>query len=112
MPDERTERIARNESVFRELNESIESSVHSKRTHDGLAGFLCECGDGDCEAIVQIALSAYESIRQDSQLFFVVPGHELPDVEDVVDGEDGRYVVVRKHDSAAAIVQETDPRSA
>lgn len=111
MTDPRTARIARNESVFRELNESIEASVHSKRAHDGLAGFLCECGDGDCEAIIQISLPAYEQVRRDSQLFVVVPGHEIPDVEDVIDGEDGRYAVVRKHDDAAAIVEDSDPRT-
>src|SRR4051794_4021367 len=56
MPDERTERVARNEAAFRELNESLEASVHRRRTDDDLAGFLCECGDPDCDMTVRVTL--------------------------------------------------------
>jgi hypothetical protein len=104
MPDERTERIARNEAAFRGLNESLEASVHSGRPDDDLAGFVCECGDPDCDTTVRVTLPTYESVRRDSMLFLLVSGHEAPDVEDVVDGGDG-YVVVRKHDDAAEIVE-------
>jgi hypothetical protein len=111
MSDQRANRIALNESAFRELNESLEANVHRSRANGRLAGFVCECGDGDCEAIVQLDLSAYEAIRRDSQLFFVVPGHEIPDVEDVVDDGDGHYLVVRKHVDVAGLVDDTDPRT-
>jgi hypothetical protein len=104
MPDERTERIARNEAAFRALNESLEASVHSGRSEDDFAGFVCECGDLDCDMTVRVTLPTYESIRRNSLLFLLVPGHEAPDVEDVVDGGDG-YVVVRKHDEASEIVE-------
>jgi len=111
MSDQRANRIALNESAFRELNESLEANVHRGKQEGRLAGFVCECGDGDCEEIVQLELSAYEAIRQGSQLFFLVPGHELPDVEDVVDGEGGHYLVVRKHEAVAGLVEDTDPRT-
>jgi hypothetical protein len=111
MPDQRTERIARNESAFRSLNESLEASVHSGRADTDLAGFVCECGNPDCDTIVRVTLPTYESIRADSMLFLAVPGHEAPDVEDVVADGDG-YVVVRKHDESAPLVEPTDPRRA
>jgi hypothetical protein len=39
----------------------------------------------------------------------VVSGHEVEDVEDVVERH-GRYVVVQKHPETWHIVEETDPR--
>jgi len=105
----RKERIARNESAFRELNEGLQANVHREGPEGRLVGFVCECGDPDCEALVRLAPATYESIRQDAQLFFLVPGHEAPEAEDVVDEGDG-YLVVRKHDDVADIVEQTDPR--
>ncbi|MGH2941349.1 MAG: hypothetical protein ACRDLN_01045 [Solirubrobacteraceae bacterium] len=109
MANRRKERLAHNESAFRALNESLEASVHRGRPEVELAGFVCECGDPRCEATVRLELAAYESIRQDSQLFFVVPGHEAPDAEDVVEDRDG-YRVVRKHDDVAHIAERGDRR--
>lgn len=105
----RKERIAQNENAFRELNESIENNVHRRRSEDDLAGFVCECGDEHCEDIVRLQLATYEDIRQDSRLFFTVPGHEAPEAEDVVRRGDG-YYVVRKHVDVAAITEAGDPR--
>ena len=111
MATPRHERIARNESAFRELNESLEGSIHRDRAAEDFAGFLCECGDSDCDEIVRVQISAYEEIRQDSQLFFVVPGHEIPDAEDVVgEGEGDGYLVVRKHRDVAELSEQGDPR--
>jgi hypothetical protein len=110
MATERKQRIAYNESAFREINETLERDVHRGRTQKEYAGFLCECGDPDCEDLVRVDLDTYESIRADAQLFFAVRGHEEPEAEDVVDERDG-FVVVRKHEDVADIAQRTDPRS-
>ena len=109
MPDARTARIARNESAFRALNESLEASVHSGRPDEDFAGFVCECGDPYCDTTVRVTLPTYESVRADSMLFLVARGHEAPDAEDAVTDGDG-YVIVRKHEDAAEIVHETNPR--
>jgi hypothetical protein len=103
MPSDRKERIARNEAAFRELNESLDTNVHRRRNEPGYAGFVCECGNDDCETTVRLALDDYAEIRADARLFFLVPGHEAPDTEDVVEQNDG-YLVVRKHDDVAGIV--------
>ena len=110
MPDPRTERMALNESAFRNLNESLGSSVHRGMAEGHLAGFVCECGDSDCDATIRMPMPAYEAIRTDSCLFFLVPGHEAPDVEDVVEEADG-YNVVRKHSDVSELVDKTDPRT-
>ena len=105
------ERIAQNENAFRELNESLETSVHRRRSDEDLGGFVCECGNDACEDVVRLPLATYEEIRDDSRLFFVVPGHESPDAEDVVRRGEG-YFVVRKHIDVARITEEADPRTA
>jgi hypothetical protein len=111
MATRRKEQIAHNESVFRSMNETLEESVIRRRSDGDLAGFVCECGDPDCDAIVRLDLATYERIRQDSHLFFLVPGHEIADAEDVVGRADG-HLVVRKHEDVADIAEAGDARGA
>jgi hypothetical protein len=109
MASARKERIARNESVFRELNERLEENVHRGRTEPEYAGFVCECGDGDCDMTVRVPLDAYEAVRRNDRDFIVVPGHELLESENVVDEGEG-YLIVRKHADVADIVEERPER--
>jgi hypothetical protein len=110
MTSARKERIARNESAFRDLNEKLEANVHRGKTEPEYAGFVCECGHAECDTTVRVDLDTFETIRKDQQLFFVVRGHEIPDAEDVVDDRDG-YLVVRKHQDVAEIVEGPDRRA-
>jgi hypothetical protein len=110
MTSRRKEQIAHNESVFRAINEALEQSVQRRRSDDDLAGFVCECGDPDCDAVVRLDVATYEEIRRDAQLFFLVPGHQIEDAEDVVGRGDG-HLVVRKHDDVAGIAEAGDRRS-
>ncbi len=109
MATERKERIARNETAFRELNQSLEKQVHRGQTQPEYAGFVCECGDGDCDTTVRVPLDSYCAVRADEQQFIVAPGHQVPDTEDVVDEGDG-YLIVRKHDDVAGIVGDNGGR--
>ena len=71
---------------------------------------LCECGDIDCSERFEIAHHSYEELRSDATLFAVLPSHEIPDVEDVVEANDP-YLVVRKHaGDPARAAEATDPR--
>ena len=108
--DPRTRRIAENESRFRDINERLGFDLHRLPGDPGPVDFVCECGMVDCAQPVSLALPEYEHVRSDPLLFAVVPGHELLDVEDVVERTD-RYAIVRKHRESADLVKETDPRS-
>jgi hypothetical protein len=109
--DERTqrrdERLARNEALFREVNERIEQ-ISRDESQEPLE-FLCECGDAGCTATIPLSRTEYERVRSDPMFFVVKPGHGAASVEDVV-GEDERYQIVRKHEVEARIARETDPR--
>jgi len=107
--DERTERIARNEVLFREVNERIAESSE-RFSVPGSADFMCECGLVGCSQMVHLSLETYETLRSDSTRFAVVAGHEIEDVERVVERHE-HYVVVEKIGRAREIAEETDPRS-
>jgi hypothetical protein len=105
--DERKQRIARNETIFREVNERIEEvSANAPGKH---VEFLCECGDRECAEVIALARGEYEGLRADPVLFAVLPGHEIPEVEIVV-AENERFLTVRKLVEEQEIARETDPR--
>ncbi len=52
----------------------------------------------------------YEDVRAHGRRFIVLPGHEVLDVERVVDERD-RFNVVEKTGDSATLVEEQDPRA-
>jgi hypothetical protein len=111
--DAREERLAKNEVVFRDVNERIEEmaagQVQTLRDQREL-GFLCECSNADCTLRLRLGLADYEQARSDPAQFLVALGHELPEIEEVVFVGEG-YQVVRKHGAAAVIAKQSNPRS-
>jgi hypothetical protein len=105
---DREDRIARNESLFREVNERIRD-VPPEGPEPEHSGFLCECGDAACTETVLLSLEEYEAVRSDPATFAVLPTHVIEDVEEVVARTD-RFVTVRKYPEEAAIANDTDPR--
>ena len=107
--DERARRIATNEGRFREINERLRADLRALPDDAEPVEFVCECGRADCAQFVRLTLTEYEAVRAGSLDFAVLPGHESPDVEDVVDSNE-RYARVRKHPETAPIVTDSDPR--
>ncbi len=56
---------------------------------------VCECGNANCAEQIEVPVAEYERARSDSLLYVVVPGHEIPDVEEVVERAGG-YAVVQQ----------------
>ena len=108
--DEQKRQIGVNEAVFREANERIEDLNEAFSTFTDELVLVCECGDGECAEKISLTREAYEGLRADPTLFAVVPGHEAPNVEEVVERREG-YDVVRKTDGIPRQIAElTDPR--
>jgi hypothetical protein len=108
--DERQRRIGLNEAVFREANERIEEV---NRTFEALTGELvlvCECGSADCVEKISMTGPAYEELRSDPTHFAIVPGHEIPDVEGLVEHHEGYDVVKKDEGVPQRIAEVTDPR--
>jgi hypothetical protein len=104
--DSRTERVVKNEAVFREVNERINEVVR-----DATAEYHCECGHATCTETIPMTVADYEDMRTDSTCFAVLPGHEIPDLEDVVKRSDGFFVVRKEPGAPAELAAKLDPRS-
>ena len=111
--NDRSLRQARNEALFREVNERIAELGEAAQawSPDGTVEFLCECGqDGGCGERVAIPFAEYERARQQDDRFVVVPGHENPEIERPVHSSEG-YVIVDKVPAVEWLVED-DPRGA
>jgi len=102
------DRIAHNETLFREVNERIEAGRWPTDRRDPTA-FRCECGSLRCNQLVELTPQEYEHVRASPTHFVVADGHEIPEIERVVEREAG-YLVVEKVGDAADVAEETDPR--
>ncbi len=107
----REERIGLNEAVFREVNERIEDLAETFQLKDEPLDLVCECGDATCVRRITMTRTEYEELRSEPHQFAVHPGHEYPDVEEVVERRN-RYDIVSKNQGIPEkIAERTDPRS-
>ena len=101
-----------NETLFREVNERVQelAVAFGGDADELLSGFVCECGRDHCVEIVQVSRTQYEAVRSDPCRFVILPGHEDPEVERVVERR-GRYWIVEKFGEAGEIAIDQDSRS-
>jgi hypothetical protein len=102
-------RAARNQSLFRGVNEKIEEINETFESMLERMDCVCECADDGCMERIEVSLKQYEEMRRVPTHFMVSPGHVLPDVERVVRDE-GQFVVVEKLGEAGMIARQLDPR--
>jgi len=101
-------RAARNQALFRALNQKLESinEILVDPTADSFR-IACECADVGCVEMLDIKPSEYQSVRADPRRFIVLSGHIYPDVEVVVLEADD-YVVVEKFGVAGEAAESFD----
>ena len=109
------DRVAVNQSTFREANEQLEERADAIGVRTGALPFLCECPDRACTEIALLERADYERIRSRGDWFLAVPGHEVC----VVDGVEIAKVIERnesfslmeKIGAAKETALDLDPRS-
>ena len=98
------QRAARNEALFREVNENI--ALLEKRyggsTQEPV--FICECSNDHCTEHVVVDEETYRRVREHPRRFVVLPGHVDERLESVVETHAG-YVVVEKIGAAGEIAE-------
>lgn len=99
---ERQARAARNQTLFRALNEKLHDVNDALSAITETFVIACECADVGCVKMIDIAPGEYDAVRADSRRFVVLPDHVYLDVEKVVDRRDG-YVIVEKLELAGEI---------
>jgi hypothetical protein len=108
--DERARRIGENEALYRSVNERIEDLNESFGLLAETMAVVCECGNLECSEQIELDIPTYERVRAEPTYFIALPGHELPDVETVVERHDRFYVLKKEEGSPAELARETDPR--
>jgi hypothetical protein len=103
------ERLARNESFFRQVNERIRE-VGARFEGDSYE-FLCECADASCTERLTLTVAQYEEVRANPARFALSPGHVAPEIEHVVKREED-HVVIEKRGLAGRIAAKLYPRPA
>lgn len=106
--DKRVKR-AQTEALFRDVNERIAESA--ARFDSEQAEFVCECADPGCTSRIEVPLEQYERVRQDGTHFLLVPGHEDPAIERVVERRRTRAIVEKLEGVVAATVRRLNPRT-
>jgi hypothetical protein len=103
------DRVAHNESIFRSINDRIEAGASPRPVEEPVV-FLCECARLRCSDMVELTFPEYEAVRADPHRFVLVAGHELADVEVVVDTKPGYIVVEKVGEAGRAAAREANPR--
>ena len=113
----RDERRAKNEALFRNLNERLkELDDRLDMTAVGAPArdreeFFCECGRLDCMARFEMTRADYEAVRAHPERFVALAGHEDVEIERVVEAHGSWGVVEKLPGGPAEVARATDPRS-
>lgn len=104
--EEREVRAARNQALFRAVNEKIMELNDALGEIEGNASIACECSRIDCVALLQIPPDAYRAVRESPRTFAVIADHVDVGVEHVVSKHDG-YAVVEVEGQGVPVAEAT-----
>jgi hypothetical protein len=105
---ERSDRLARNEAIFRAGNERIQAVVGDQLDK---APYRSESGDPECFEQVSLTNAEYEAVRSHRTRLLVVLGHEALTASEVAAEESPRFAVVEKRREEGELVECADPRA-
>jgi hypothetical protein len=104
----REERMANNEAMFRIANERM-AEWEEQHATEAVELYFCECADQDCRQKVGLRKTDYEAVRSDPRHFLIAVGHDIPDVETVIE-QHGDWAVIEKNPEVTQTVESLDPR--
>ncbi len=102
--ESREHRAARNQSLFRAVNEKLRQFNEAFQAVTDRHEIACECADLGCVQVVEITADEYAAVREHPRRFVVCLGHAAGDIETVV-SERGRYLVVEKIGVAGEVAE-------
>jgi hypothetical protein len=90
----------------RRVNEAIERGTSAENQPT----FLCECGHLGCTETIKLNPEDYERVRSRFDRFIICPGHELPEVDRVIENHAGYVIVAKREGMPANLARASDPR--
>jgi len=114
--EEREVRAARNQALFRAVNEKISEMNEAFGSILGTFAITCECSQLNCVELIEIPGGAYRTVRGNPRTFAVLPDHVDPNVERVLSNHDGYAVVevrleARMKEAETELPDAIDPRA-
>jgi len=105
--DMTAERIARNDSLFREANEELRRQAARHGFDPQGVPFICECADPGCTEVFLLDLGTYARVRSNPRWFVTVPRHEesTHEMAEIVERNDG-YAIVEKIGRAGEVAEQ------
>jgi hypothetical protein len=100
------QRAARNEALFREVNENI-ARLEERHGTTTQPVFVCECANSGCADQLAVDPETYSRVREEPRRFLVRPGHQDPQIERVVESHHD-YLIVEKTGVAGRIAEQTE----
>ena len=100
------QRAARNEALFREVNENIARLEELHGSTGGYPVFVCECANAECTDHFAVEREVYARVREQPRQFFVLPGHQDAELEKVVETH-RNYLIVEKLGAAGAVAEQS-----
>ena len=107
--DEREIRAARNQAMFRAVNDKIRELADTFAVVTGTFTIACECADPHCVSTIEINPADYEAIRANPRRFAVLPGHLDTGIEGLI-AQSEHYHVAEKRGKAAAVAEALSPQ--
>ena len=94
--------------MFRAANERMANwdEIHAA---DARESYFCECANPECREKVSLSKADYERVRSDPLHFFIVEGHELPEIETLIEQNEG-WSVIEKDPEVREVVDRYNPR--
>jgi hypothetical protein len=102
------DRAARNEEIFRSVNEGIVAGAKQHNVSWPFP-FHCECSSASCVETLSIAPHDYERITSKRFRFVVMPGHENAGVERIAETHEA-FLVVEKTGEARDQIARDHPQ--
>ena len=103
-------RIAKNEALFRAVNERVEGLNETFQTMTGRIVIVCECGDPSCIEQIDLSRGEYEHVRELPTRFAVKPEHVFDEIEHVTHKGAGYWVVTKDAGESERVAEELDTR--
>ena len=98
------QRAARNEALFREVNENI-ARLEERYGSATQPVFICECSSASCTEHVPVDEETYQRVREHPRRFLVLPGHVDETLEKVVETH-AAYLIVEKTGAAGEVAEQ------
>ena len=99
------QRAARNEALFREVNENIARLEERFGESEPHPVFICECSSDLCTDPMTVDADTYRRVREHPRRFLVLPGHVDESLENVVERH-SEYLVVEKTGAAGDVAEQ------